>query len=328
MKDFENQSVPTDEEHDLSIKKLTKINGIATKTAQAMYEVGIRSYADLIEYLEQHTDQEFSTALKEHGVNRRPGLINREMWIKQAEMLERSEKNTIPSHYEVVQAEEAAKASQSSRKEKEHDAMFTVSFDTTINDAGERVLSTTVYNESNGGEEFVFQGTDTALWVDWILERANLPFVMTSGALKNKISQEMHPGEAKVPMPAIPGELKDFVLEIDDVQVSVTNSELPASNTRLRAEINIKLSGSDAERLTEQAIAFRTEMYLLNLDNGFPAQVGSSEDQFKPHNFRYSYQFEVTMPAVGRYELHSTVHLLPLGELKAYHQGPILKVTP
>lgn len=328
MKRFENHSASASDDRELSVHKLTQITGVAAKTAQAMYEIGIRSYADLIKYLEQHTPQEFSTALKDHGVNRRPGLIDREMWLKQAKMLEQSEKSTDAAHNEAAHAEEAAKPSPSRHEAKEHDAMFTVSFDITIDDAGERALSTTVYKESNGGEEIVFQGTDSTPWVNWILERADLPFVTSSAAPENKIPRETRPGEANAPMPAIPGELKDFLLEIADVQLSPMSPKLPILETKLRADITIKVSGTDAPRLTMLATAFRTQMYMIKLDDGFPIQVGSYEDQFKPNVFEYSYQFEVVMPAVGRYELHSAVHLLPSGELRAYHEGPVLRVIP
>jgi hypothetical protein len=328
MKRLENQSVPVDDDRELSIAKLTQITGIAAKTAQAMYEIGIRSYADLVKYLEQHTAQEFSTALKEHGVKRRPGIIDREMWIKQAEMLGQSEKSADTPHNEAVQPEEEAKPPRSGREAKEHDAMFTVSFDTAINDAGERVLSTTVYHEGNGGEELVFQGINASPWVNWIMKRADLPVAMRSSVPEDETSEGSPPIESPARIPPIPGELNDFLLEIYDVQLSVMKPKLAESEKRLGAKINIKLSGSDAERLTMHRIAFRTEMFTINLDDGFPRQVATSEDQLEPHIFEYSYQFEVAIPAVGRYELHSVVHLLPSGELRAYYQGPVLRVTP
>lgn len=104
------------------------------------------------------------------------------------------------------------------------------------------------------------------------------------------------------------------------------NSAIPEK--KLKAEINLKLSGRDSKRLTLQNTPFRTEIYAINLDDGFPRHVGSKEDRFKPRVFGYSYQFEVAMPVVGRYELHSLVRFLPSGELKAYHRGPIRRVTP
>lgn len=328
MSKLVNRQASMNDDRERSINELTQISGIASRTAEAMYDIGIRSYADLIQYLEAHTAQEFSAALKEHGVSRRPGLIDREMWIKQAEILERSVTGPDPEYKWEVQAEKSLKASQLGHKGTEHDAMFTVSFDSTTNDVGERVLFTTVYNESNGGEEFVFQGMDTSPWVNWILERAGLPIVKASGASESKRLQDSSAGGIKAATPALPDKLHDLRLEIEDVQVSVVNPKLSTSEAQLRAEVRIKLFGSDAERLTRQATAFHIGIYMLNLDDGFPRQIGARKDQFKPHVFEYSQPFEVAMPSVGRYELHSTVHLLPSGELKAYYQGPVVRITP
>lgn len=328
MSKLVNRQASLSDDRERSINDLSRISGIAARTAEAMYDMGIRSYSDLIQYLEAHTAQEFSATLKEHGVNRRLGLIDRELWIKQAERLERSETGVGPEYRWEGQAEKSLKASQPGYKETKHDAMFTVSFDSTTNEVGERVLFTTVYNESNGGEEFVFQGMDTSAWVNWILERAGLPVVKTPGALESKTSQDGFPGDIKAPTPPFPNELRDLRLEIEDVQVSVVNPKLTTSEAQLRAVVRIKLFGADAERLTRQPTAFRIGVYMLNLDDGFPAQIGACEDQLEPHVFEYSQPFEVAMPSVGRYELHSTVHLLPFGELKAYYQGPVLRITP
>jgi len=326
MTRFEKGSASSDDDRELSISKLTQIIGIARKTAQAMYEIGIHNYADLIEYLDHHTAEEFSAALKAHGVNRPPGLIDREMWIKKAEMLSQLEKITPPPP--KAEAEPEEKPKESCREAREHAAVFTVSFDIGKDDSGELVLSITVYNESNGGEEAIFQGTDAAPWVNWILGRANLPFIMKPITPQVEVTKEPPSVEAQAAVQPIPGEQYDVLLEISDPKISVIGPTLSVSEKRLKAALNIKLSGSDAERLTMQGVSFRTEMYTINLNDGFPRHVGSKEDRFKPHVFGYSYQFEVAMPVVGRYELHSLVRLLPSGELKAYHRGPIMRVTP
>lgn len=325
MGKFKNGSAPMNDDPELIVTKLTQIKGIARKTAEAMYQIGIHGYADLIEYLNQHTAEEFSAALKKHGVNRPPGLIDRETWIRQATMFSQSEKAIPTPLKEEAATTEKPKEQPSNRELREHDAVFTVSFDVAKDEAGEPVLSTTVYDESNGGEEAVFQGTDATPWVNWMLERANLPFVMKPIAPEVEITREP-PSETKAAILPLPRELNDFLLEIGDVTVSVPRLATPEK--RLKTKITIKLSGADAERLTLQGSSFRTEIYTINLDSGFPRQVSFREDQFKPHVFGYSHQLEFAMPAVGRYEFHSVVRLLPSGELKAYHRGPTMRVTP
>jgi hypothetical protein len=70
-----------------AVDQLVKIDGIAAKTAEAMVEMGIHDYADLVQYLDEHSTQDVSEALREHGVNRSPGFIDREAWVGQAQEL-------------------------------------------------------------------------------------------------------------------------------------------------------------------------------------------------------------------------------------------------
>ncbi|UCC54124.1 MAG: hypothetical protein JSV68_09150, partial [Anaerolineaceae bacterium] len=124
---------------EISISKLEKIHGISKKTAEAMYEIGIRSYTDLAKYLNDHTPEEISEKLKEHGVKRPPGQIDKD-WIKKAEKLSRNE------------------------------ALFTVYFDV-LDENDQPVQYTTVYDERNGGEDKDFEGSKTSQWVNWIVDR-------------------------------------------------------------------------------------------------------------------------------------------------------------
>jgi hypothetical protein len=91
MGTYENTAAAANDECQLSINRLMQIDGIAKKTAEAMVEIDIHSYADLTRYLSQHTAQEVSAALKEHGVNRPPALIDLEAWTRQAEQFSQLE---------------------------------------------------------------------------------------------------------------------------------------------------------------------------------------------------------------------------------------------
>jgi hypothetical protein len=84
MATYEKVAASTNGERELSIDRLIKIDGIARKTAEALYETGVHSYADLAQYLSQRTAQQVSTALQEHGVRRPPALIDSTRWAKQA----------------------------------------------------------------------------------------------------------------------------------------------------------------------------------------------------------------------------------------------------
>jgi hypothetical protein len=329
MRKLENGSARSKDDQELSINKLSQITGIAGKTAQAMYEIGIHNYADLIDYLKQHTAEEFSKELKEHGVNRRPSLIDTNRWIRQAELLSQAEGvSSTPLESEREPAEPLQKPS-AVRERRDQGHVFTVSFDIITDEIGKPAPSIRVYDENNGGKEAIFQGPDSDSWVNWILERANLPLAVRSSTPEAEAAdRESAPMQTVDAIQPISEELSDFVLEISDVHLSVIGRKLAIPKKKVKAQINLKLYGADAERLTLQNASFRTEIFAVNLVDGFPIQLGSREDQFKPHVFGYSYQFETAIPTVGRYELHSVVRSLPSGELRAYHRGPIMRVTP
>ena len=162
-------------ESEFVVNQLVKIDGIAEKTARAFYDIGIRSYSDLAEYLRQNSVDQVSEALKEHGVNRRAGIINMDELISQAETLSKAEKKAPASPEEGIEVGENQEKTASYREPHEHDALFTVSFDIIKDEEGKPTLSTTVYDEKDSGEEQVFKGNDASKWVSWMFERANFP---------------------------------------------------------------------------------------------------------------------------------------------------------
>jgi hypothetical protein len=331
METFENVAAPVNDERELSVKKLMEIDGIAKKTAEALYEIGIHSYVDLIHYLSHHTAQEVSEALKEHGVNRSPALINKGGWIRQAEGFSQSE-NAAPvlpeGETEPAEKPEGASSGHDSRK---HQAVFTVSFDVVKDEDGKPLLHTTVYDERNAGQEKVFRGSDPSPWANWLLDQANLPLAVERIATKVEVRGGPSPtqtGATEASAPPVPAGLYNARLEIGDVRLSVIGPTSQFPEKRLKAEVNFHLSGADAETLTSQRIAFRIEGYIVDLESGVLELVASDRSQLEPRVFGYRDQLEFAIPDVGRYEFYNIVLLLPPGELVAYHRGPTMKVDP
>jgi hypothetical protein len=328
MATYEKVAASTNGERELSIDRLIKIDGIARKTAEAMYEIGVHSYADLAEYLSQHTAQEVSEALKEQGVNRPPALIDEENWTRQAEVFSQPENNPpTPPEEETEPAEKPEKAPPS-RNSREYDAVFTVSFDVARDEDGQPALQTTVYDEKNAGKEEVFQGSDPAPWVNWILERASLPLALELVPTQEEMTMVSPPTGTEFAVPPVPAGLYDAELKIGDVEVSVVGPSSETPEKRLKAEINFRLSGADAETLTSQSIPFRIEGYTVDLESGVLELVASDRSQLEPQVFEYRGQERFAIPDVGRYEFHSRVLLLPPGEVAAYHRGPNIRVVP
>jgi hypothetical protein len=315
-------------ERELSMDRLTKIDGIAEKTAEALYEIGIHSCADLAEYLSQHTAQEVSEALKEQGVNRPPALIDRETWARQAEVFSQPENNptALPqAETEPVQKPEEAP---SSPEPGEHDAVFRVSFDIARDAEDQPTLQTTVYDEKNTGKEEVFQGSDPAPWVNWMLERANLPLALELVLTQAEVTMVPPPTGTESTAPPVPVGPYDAALKIGDVEVSVAGPSSETPEKRLKAEINFRLSGADAQTLASQGIPFRIEVYTVDLGSGVLELVASDQSQLESQVFEYRDQQKFAIPDVGRYEFHSRVLLLPPGEMVAYHRGPTIRVVP
>ncbi len=308
METYEKVAASTNGEREFSIDRLIKIDGIARKTAEAMYEIGVHSYADLAQYLSQHTAQQISAALKEHGVNRPPAFVDPARWTKQAKAFGELENIVLTSPEEETEPAAKPKEAPSDRDSREHNAVFTVSFDVATDRDHKPVLRMTVGDRANGGQEGVFEGSDTASWINWIVERI--------AAQAEAVSS---------PVPLEPGDTR---LEIGDVQLSVIEPNADGPEKKLKAEISFQLSGSDAETLASQSIPFRIEGYTVDTESGVSELVVSDQSQLAPEVFEYIGQQEFGMPDVGRYEFHSIVLLLPPGKTATYHCGPTIRVVP
>jgi hypothetical protein len=318
----------TNGERELSIDRLSKIDGIARKTAKAMYEIGIRSYADLAQYLSQHTDQEVSEALKEHGVNRPPAFIDPGTWARQARELSDLENTapTLPEEGTEPPAEpQEALFSQDSQ---EHDAVFTVSFDLATDGDRRPVLRTTVCDGANGDQEEVFQGSGTAPWVNWIMERAHVLVPVGRIATQAETTGDMPPNKTEATTPPLSVGRDDTRIEITDVELSVIEPTADDPQKTLMAEINFQLSGSGAEMLASKSIPFRIDGYTVDAESGVSELVASDRCLLEPQVFKYIGLQEFAMPDVGRYQFHTMVLFLPPVELAAYHRGPALRILP
>ena len=321
MGKFENTPEPAQDKETIVVK-LIRITGIAQKTAEVLYEIGIHRYEDLVEYANQHTAEEISAEFKTYGLNRSPGLINREIWIKEAEAFSRQESADFPER-ELPGSEERA-ADESS----EHDAVFTVSFDIMKDENGELVLVTTVYDERDSGEEKIFQGNDPAPWIEWMMKRVDLPTIIKPGTPPAQATEQAPPTEIEAPPPPAPSQLPEFNLDIVDVKIFRVEPTNEVSEKRFIGNIKFKLPGPDATTLASLRPSFEVQIDAIDVDSGFPQRVASKADELQPNVLEYSYQTELAMLPEGRHEFHSIIRSLPDRVLRAYHRGPIIHVPP
>jgi hypothetical protein len=312
----------------LTISKLTKIDGMAKKPAEATVEFDIHSHADLIEYLNQRIAQEVLAALKAHDLNRPPEFINQERSTGQADLFSQLEDAPSTSSEEETEPTKHSEEAVPSAESREHDALFTVSFEVATDGDHGPVLRTTVCDGADGGQEKVFRGNGTTPWVNWMLERANLTLAVEHVPAQAEVTSEPPPTETEATTPPVPAGQYDAQLEIDDVKLSVIEPTPEYLGKRLKAEIGFQLSGADAETLTSQGSPFRIEGYTVDSESGVSKLVAFSHSQLEPQVFKYRSQLRFDMPDVGHYEVHSRVLLHPPIEMVAYHRGPTMRVVP
>jgi hypothetical protein len=315
MEMLEKVASSTNGERELVISRLKGINGIAQKTAEAMYEIGIHGYADLCRYASQRTAKQISAALKGRGVHRPPAFIDQEGWIRQA--------RSLGGLQDTAATEDAAQATDadephSSHDLPAHDAEFSVSFDLTTGGDRGPVLVTTVRDATNGRPEQVFRGTGAAPWVRWMLEQSGLPADLQG--LGTPLVETRQPLDAEA-------ESAGARIEIDCVQLSAPGSAA-ARGRWLKADVTFRLSGPGAETLTKRGIPFRIEGHLVDLESGASEMVMSERGQLAPQVFEYTSNERFIMPEVGCYEFYTVVLLLPPGQVAAYHRGRGIKIVP
>jgi hypothetical protein len=291
---------------------LETIRGIGSKWAAALHRTGIRRFEDLAQY----TPHSLAKALFDQtGVKVPPERIEAKQWIGQArELAQHANPGRTPANEETEGAKDPPHASP--RRKWEQHAAFSVFFDYEIDEHGERMWQTRVYDNESGVEE-PLPGIEPTPWVNWILERAKLP-----------VSAEPVPTPIEAAAPPTPMTLYDAQIEILDVRVSALGPSPDVPEKRLATEVRFQVSGPEAERLAADRIPFRIEVHTVDLKSGASVLVASEGGKLEPQVFEYTSQQEFPLPELGRYELHAVILLLLPGEMMASHQGPTLKVVP
>jgi len=308
METNENAAASGNNGRESIIQKLDNINGIGRPTAEAFYEIGLHSYIDLIQFLDQHTKKEIAAELASHNARLPLGFVKKDEWINHARELSQLEKTSLV----------------------EHDAQFIISFDIERDRGGKPILRTIVYDEKNSGMEVVFDGNETAPWVNWIIKQIDLPLPVEPIVAQGEVVPEPQTTHEEAAAPALtptPGKALDARLEISSFHVSVVEPLAEIPKKRLAAEVGFQLSGMDAEEMTAQSVPFRIEIFTVDLARGILNRVVSREGQLEPGQFEYTEQLEFAIPDVGRYGYYGLVRLLPLGDFLDYLPGPIMNVN-
>jgi hypothetical protein len=164
------------------------ITDIGPKYAAALYQIGVLRFEDLAQY----TPPELSQALLDRaGVKVLAKRILTNQWIDQArELAQHTNLGQTTAH----RGPDEGGVPQQTRSKRTWDqyAAFSIFFDYELDEHGERVWQTRVYDNESGVEELL-PGVEPAVWVNWILERARLPVA---------VEPIPTPAETEAPVPA------------------------------------------------------------------------------------------------------------------------------
>ncbi len=292
--------------------ELGDIDGLGEKSADALYEFGIHNFADLT----QHTPDFLSEVLQKAGVKVSAKTIENKDWIGKARKLAESVKQEPP-----LLEPEATSMNVSDETWREH-AMLTKKIEYMIGEDGQKNWQTYIYREQNAGDDVKIPGITPINWVNWILEKANLPPVELPVEAETEATLAT---DENVEVQTVPEETKVI---ITDVQISIAEPSSSMPEKRLSAVVHFQLAGDQVETLTDNQHSYRIESHAINLENNKLDLVASKLGKLQPQQLEYSVQQTFPIPEEGRHQLHHVVLLLPPLAKAGFYQGTIIKSVP
>ncbi|MCU0486330.1 MAG: hypothetical protein MUC85_09515 [Anaerolineales bacterium] len=284
------------EDHPLSVQELEQVEGIGHKTAQALFEMGLRNYAGLAYYLERTPAEEIARDLQERGVNIKSGLIQKEKMLTSIHNLSITQAIAATEAGREAEPPQEAIAEMPPSELPEITAQFTISFGWATQPDGSRQLLTTVYDERNFGKEVVFQGRDPQPWVDWILEHANIQ----TGQENLPDVEHIHANAEPVVEAVLPEDLE--VLSIDVFEPEPMAGK-PGST--LIADVQFQLSPAQLDYLISEARPCQVSVYLHDLASDTLQLISAGNQELIPGKTHCQYQVEFPIPNLGRYTIQT-----------------------
>ena len=288
---------------------LQQIKGIGQSIAQALNSLGVHTYADLTRYTPERLADPLRARIPSISAKR----IERDDWLGQARALARQEHETEPSQPETDDqptppaAGRKKNAGQASPQRWREIADFFFSLGYAIDPDEEEHLRTKAHH-SQSDKSVEWDGVATDQLINWMLDQADLP-------------------TPDVPAPSV-AQPHSTEIEILSAALSQTGPSSGVPEKRLLAETSFRVRGPQAERLTTAKALCRVEVHAVNLKSGASTLVASEASPLRPQVFEYTSQQSFPMPAVGRYELHTIVLLLPPNSAMECHQGPTFRIVP
>jgi hypothetical protein len=192
-------------------------------------------------------------------------------------------------------------------------AGFSLFFDYIAHNADEREWQTRLYHEETGNE-VLLEGTDTAVWANWVEKQANLPHP----------SAEEESEEVATAVAPHTSHSADVELQIVEVTVSASAE----TEETCDVDVQFALSGADVMALTSQSVPYQIELQTIDLAaNTINHRIESDMQHLQPDMSEYTVRERLPLPAPGQYELQTVLYLHAPGEKIAYHIGPTLNIV-
>lgn len=301
------------------------IDGIGPVYSEALHQIGVHRFADLAQWTPLDL---LRTLHEETGTHVRFERIESDNWIGQAQMLaDQAEHDAEPAELGAASAEDGVQPGND--PDWRQQASFSLTFDSAASENGERRWRTRAYHDECN-EEVSFSGVDPMSWVDWILDRAQLP--------RTEQTEPSEPQEAlaePIPPGPITGSWSRSVaqetarLEIGHVELSEVAREPGERDKKLVADVEFELLRTDAETLVNDLLPTRVEAHMVDLDTLQAHLVAAVEHQLQSETPEATCRLEFAMPEVGRYQLNTIVLSLPPADVMYAHaRGPTINIVP
>jgi hypothetical protein len=293
----------------------TMIAGIDSRVAEALPRIGIHRLADLAE----STPGELAKALRGMGIYRKH--IEVEDWIGQAK--QKLAERKIDAHSSSKADTTAMPNTQASGNQLDDwnlQAEFALYFENRASGQGEETWQTRVWKtrvrDRECDKEITFVGIEPHLWVDWILQQADLPVDVESDLIASET-------------PVSPATVTPNPAQVSILDVEVEPKSLPdVRNKTLMTSIRFTVSGVNAEMLTAENMLYQILMLIVDQSRGLTKLIASEQGLFQPEQSVHTHQLEFPIPDLGRYELQTVVLIQSQTEMMAIYRGPNINVIP
>jgi hypothetical protein len=297
---------------------LETITGIGPRTAAALSRIGIHS----LEELAESTPDGLAKALADGAELRiSPRRIEAMNWIVQARqrLAERKADASSSPQADTLAMPNAPAAGHQSDDWKLQ-AEFTLYFENKGSGQGEEPWQTHVWKtrlrDRECDEEITFVGIQPHLWVNWILQQADLPVDVASplSAPETLVS----------PATAAP---KPDQVAVLDVQIE-SQSSSDRSDSKFASAIHFTVSGANAQTLTADNTPYQIMVHAVDSESGVTMLVASERGQLQSEQAEHIHRLELPIPDLRRYELQTIVLIQSQPELMTIYRGPTINVVP